>query len=127
MGAWLTAMSDGVTVDEIGDGDVFFTEPSPIGVPRPVPVLWRYWDYIQFGESELRDKEYPGTARLWREFRLVHRMYSKWKGLRDGDEDVILRPKGNYEDRYIPRVRPKKKGETGGTTKRRVPHHSEVP
>lgn len=127
-GAWLSAMSKGVTVNQIGDGEEFFTEPSPIGVPRPLPVLWRYWDYVQFGDSELPDKEAPGSARLWREFRIVHRMYSKWKALRDGDEEVTLQVDKTYDDRYIPNVKSSRKSTTNsGTSKRKVPHHSEVP
>lgn len=128
VGAWLSAMSDNVTVAIIGKGDEFFESPSPIGVPRPLPILWVYWDYVQFGESQLPPTHTPGSARQWREFRLVHRMYNKWRGLKDGNEEVKLDLDNTWEDRYIPPVKPKRQPSSSGSrTGRRIPNADDVP
>jgi hypothetical protein len=39
---------------------------------------------------------------MWHDFKIVHRMYSKWDALRQESDDVLLDPKKDICDKYIP-------------------------
>ena len=97
----------------------FFGGMSEEGIPRPLPVLQDYWDYLAFGDPLLPGKDYPKST--WEDFKLIHRMFKKWDALRQDAEDVRLDPKEDIADKYIPM--PKKKstgGKKGGRSKSRA-------